>query len=373
MTYDKKIPTFTSLPKLPSPQPKMKDAMETGDDRDHHDLEPNPAPNPSNSDGGSTYPKKNWYHGEDPEPKNFTELSYSKLQKLFRSETGTGRWSLEINVSREKSRDVNMLTKWTKAFEYVMEIPGVELTIHPYSLGLPNITTTAGLPSDEATLKKYAMEDKIRSRGVVYAVRYVMNVTCNRSLADVKRQHSDLTTRLGAINVFIEQHPFKTITLREIGLFPYLHPRMTNIGQLEMRLQRILKGALKVEVPFIVFRKTQRFGDTDVIRAPILAIKCEEENVVTLKDALLKVAGRGILGSRYKFLPHGIIYELGRNRYRNILNQHIKYTNQLVAVQVYEVEDRALRRTLTLPYNVDGKEATILDRLQTTFEVTRKF
>ena len=132
--------------------------MELGDDRDPHDLEPNPEPIRCDEDDDDPPVKKRWHPEEETIPKKFMELTFSKLKKSFRHETGTGRWSLEVNISREKSKEVNMLTKWKKAFGYIMDIPGVELTIHPYSVNLPNITTTAGLPADEEMLCKYALE-----------------------------------------------------------------------------------------------------------------------------------------------------------------------------------------------------------------------
>lgn len=113
MTYGKKsylMLSIKSTTQFPPSDTEMKGAMEVGDDRDPHYDDPNPEPIISDDKEEDEHPK-NHQPDEDPEPTKFTELTFSKLNKLFRHERGTGRWSLEINVSRQKGKKVNVITK----------------------------------------------------------------------------------------------------------------------------------------------------------------------------------------------------------------------------------------------------------------------
>ena len=186
----------------------------------------------------------------------------------------------------------------------------------------------------------------------------------NMTIDQIKNDHTDTKTKLGHIMTYVEAHPFETHVLHEIGVFPGLHPRLTNISNFETRLTRMIKARYNKTIPFIVHRKLQKFGTVNRVSAPILAIKCEKDNVVELKELLIDLTKNKLIGIQATFLPHGIVNQLGRVQYKNLLIEHNKTVNEMKVLTMYDVEYEKLWDILyTLMTSPDEEQITIMQLL----------
>ena len=48
----------------------------------------------------------------------------------------------------------------------------------------------------------------------------------------------------------------------------------------------MIKDRYGKDIPFMIHRKVHGFGNTDRVRASILAVKCEDHRVVEIKEVL---------------------------------------------------------------------------------------
>ena len=154
----------------------------------------------------------------------------------------------------------------------------------------------------------------------------------NKSIATLKSENKEIVPKLAEKGIYIDPHPFAATTLQEFGLFPFLHPKLTNIDQLEVRLRTILQCKYGNTMPFLIFRKTHTFGNDEKVRSNILAVKTERENVQELKRLFNEMAMSKYIGQKGTFLPHGYVFQIGQQRYKNILSQHNKHVTDLAAI-----------------------------------------
>ena len=278
---------------------------------------------------------------DDPTP-NWTKYSNVPPTTL-KNKSFKGRISVTHQIKRRK---VNGLSLAHEALTLLFEVPHFELEIIPDDPKYDKISQIAHIPTTEMALHRYTTPHHHKYQGTTQRISSVYNISSNMPIDELKDKNPELKTKLGAILTWIEPHPYETDLLREVGIFPFLHPRLTNIRRLELCLKRILKGSHRVEVPFTIYRKNHRFGTDTRVQATILALKCEEENVTILRDAVSEIASKHFIGSKATFLPHGLIHKLGREKYKNILIEHNKYCNSIKAVTMYDVEEDALKETI---------------------------